>query len=400
MLDPARIRSLIEGELASLTALRRELHQEPEIGYEEHRTAERIRRELTAAGVSFVPGLAGGTGTLAHLAGGAPGAHAIALRTDIDALPMDDTGTQAWKSHIAGRAHACGHDGHTTILVGAARVLAKLAQGSPLPNPVTFLFQPAEEGGNGGERMVKDGALDGRLLGPRVSQIYGLHGWPSVPVGTVASCAGPMLASADAFEIIVHGAGGHAAWPHLARDPVLAASAIVQSLQSIVSRNVRPLDAAVVSVTAFHAGEAFNVIPETARLRGTTRHFREEVGELVHRRIRECVEHVAAAHGVRADVSFRSATPVTVNHAEAFARFERVASQALGSDRVQPFGDPVMGAEDFSFYGRGANACFFALGLDEPGRRCPPLHDPTFDFNDRAIATGVEAMVHLALAAP
>ncbi|MFM7807000.1 MAG: M20 family metallopeptidase, partial [Planctomycetota bacterium] len=255
-------------------------------------------------------------------------------------------------------------------------------------------------GGNGGDRMVKDGALDGRVLGAGVSQIYGLHGWPSLPVGTVASRQGPMLASADAFEIIVHGAGGHAAFPHLAKDPVLAASAIVQAVQSIVSRSVRPLDAAVVSVTAFHAGEAFNVIPERARLRGTTRHFNEEVGALVHRRLRECVEHVGLAHGVRTEISFRAATPVTVNDADAFARFERVAAAGLGADRVRPFGDPVMGAEDFSFYGKSAKACFFALGLDEPSRRCPPLHDPTFDFNDRAIATGVEAMVHLALAAP
>ena len=398
MVASARIRSLVEAEVASLTARRRELHEQPEIGYEEHRTAERIRLELGAAGVAFRPGLAGGTGTLAHLPGGAPGAAAIGLRTDIDALPMDDQGSQPWRSRVAGRAHACGHDGHTTILLGAARVLARLAKDAPLPNPVTFLFQPAEEGGNGGDRMVKDGALDGRVLGPRVAQLYGLHGWPSLPVGTVASCPGPMLASADAFEITLHGAGGHAAWPHLAKDPVLAAGAIVQALQSIVSRNVRPLDAAVVSVTAIHAGEAFNVIPETARLRGTTRHFREEVGEIVHRRLRECVEHVALAHGVRAEVAFRSATPVTTNDADAFARFERVSQAALGADRVRPFGDPVMGAEDFSFYGRTAKTCFFALGLDEPARPCPPLHDPTFDFNDRAIATGVETMVHLALA--
>jgi len=228
MFDPARIRSLIEAEVAPLTAIRRALHEQPEIGYEEHRTAERIRREFDAAGVSFRPGLAGGTGTLAHSAGGAPGTTAIGLRTDIDALPMDDRGSHAWKSRVTGRAHACGHDGHTTILLGAARVLAKLAKDAPLPNPVTLLFQPAEEGGNGGDRMVKDGALDGRVLGPRVSQLYGLHGWPTLPVGTVASCEGPMLASADAFEIELHGAGGHAAWPHLTRDPVLAAGAVVR----------------------------------------------------------------------------------------------------------------------------------------------------------------------------
>jgi amidohydrolase len=284
--------------------------------------------------------------------------------------------------------------------VGAARVLQRLASEGGLPNPVTLLFQPAEEGGNGGARMVQDGALDGRVMGPPVRQIYGLHGWPSLPVGTVASRAGPMLASADAFQIVVRGAGGHAAWPHLTRDPVVAGSAIVQALQTIVSRNVRPLDAAVITVTAFLAGEAYNVIPERAELRGTTRAFSDQVHALLHERIREVASHAAVAHGCTATVSFRPATPVTVNDAAAFARFERVSRAALGADRVRDFGDPVMGAEDFSFYGRTASACFFALGLDDPARPCAPLHDPTFDFHDEAIATGVEAMVHLALAAP
>ncbi len=398
MHDAGRIRALIAEQLPSLIQLRRDLHQHPEIGYQEHRTAERIRTELSAAGVRHTDGLAGGTGTLAHIPGGGAAATAIALRTDIDALPMPDQGTQPWKSRVEGRAHACGHDGHTAILVGAARVLQRLSAEAPLPNPVTLLFQPAEEGGNGGARMVEDGALDGRVLGPAVSQVYGLHGWPSLPVGTVASRPGPMLASADAFQIQVLGAGGHAAWPHLTRDPVVAGAAIVQSLQSIVSRNVRPLDAAVITVTAFLAGEAYNVIPDRAELRGTTRAFSDQVHALLHTRIHEVAGQVAAAHGCTATVSFRPATPVTVNDAAAFARFERVATQALGADRVRDFGDPVMGAEDFSFYGRSARACFFALGLDDPQRPCAPLHDPTFDFHDQAIATGVETMVHLALA--
>jgi amidohydrolase len=392
-----RIRELVQRELPSLTALRRELHQQPEVGYEEVRTAERIRKELDAAGVRHADGLAGGTGTLAHLPGGNPGDAAIALRTDIDALPMEDHGDQPWKSRVPGRAHACGHDGHTTIAIGAARVLAALAKEHPLPNPVTLLFQPAEEGGNGGDRMVKDGALDGRVLGPPVDQIYGLHGWPSLPVGTVASRPGPMLAAAEAFEIQVRGVGGHAALPHLARDPVVAASAIVQNLQSVVSRAVRPFDAAVISVTAFQAGSAFNVIPEEANLRGTIRWFHEEVGALLHERMQACVQETARALGTEASLRFLSATPVTSNAEAAVARFERVARAALGQDRVRDFGDPVMGAEDFAFYGREVPACFFALGLDRPEAPCPPLHHPTFDFRDEALATGIETMVHLAV---
>lgn len=398
MIDAARIRSLIEHEVPSLTTLRRELHQHPEIGYEEVKTAQRIRGELDAIGVKHADGLARGTGTLAHIPGGAAGAKAVALRADIDALPMQDHGTHAWRSRIDGRAHACGHDGHTTIAIGAARVLSKLARDGALPNPVTFLFQPAEEGGNGGARMVEDGALDGRVLGPAVAQIYGLHGWPSHALGTVSSRPGPMLAAAEAFEIHVRGAGGHAAFPHLACDSVLVASAIVQNLQSVVSRNVRPLDAAVVTVAAFHAGNAHNVIPESARLLGTIRWFHASVGELVRRRMTECVQHTAQAFGASASIEFKHTTPVTSNDTHAFHRFERVARQSLGSSRVVEFGDPVMGAEDFSFYGEFAPACFFALGLGRADDPCPPLHDPTFDFRDEAIATGVETMVQLALA--
>ena len=276
-------------------------------------------------------------------------------------------------------------------------MLAQLGREHRLPHPVTLLFQPAEEGGNGAARMVKDGCLNGSVLGPVVEQMYALHGWPSLPLGVVASRTGPMLAASTGFEILVHGAGGHAAWPHLAKDPILTACAIVEAMQSIVARDVAPLDAAVVTVAAMHAGNAFNVIPDMAELRGTTRSFRNEVQELLHRRIRECAEHTARARGLRADVQFSNATPITSNHPVAFERFERVARQSLGAERVRAFGDPVMGAEDFSFYGDSTKACFFALGLDEPSRRCPPLHDPTFDFHDGAIATGVETMVQLAI---
>jgi amidohydrolase len=389
-----RSMGLIRDELDRLVQLRREFHQHPEIAYQERWTAGRIRTELDRLGIQHLDGLGGGTGTLAHIPGRS--ARAVGLRADIDALPMDDAGTQAWRSRTPGRAHACGHDGHITVLLGAAAVLKRLAGQDALPHPVTLIFQPAEEGGNGGERMVADGCLNGSRLGSPVAALFALHGWPSLPVGKVASRPGPMLAAADAFRIRVHGVGGHAAWPHLARDPVLGAAAIVQTLQALVAREVDPQQAAVVTVGSIHAGEAFNVIPASAEMLGTIRTFREDVRHHLRTRLQACVEHTAAALGLRAEVDFLPSTPATVNHAGAFEHFERVARSALGTEAVTDFGPPVMGAEDFAFYGAHVPACFLALGLDQPQRPCPPLHDPTFDFNDAALATGVQIMVALA----
>jgi len=409
MFDPARIRSLIEAEVAPLTAIRRALHEQPEIGYEEHRTAERIRRELDAAGVSFRPGLAGGTGTLAHIPGGAPGSTAIGLRTDIDALPMDDRGSHAWKSRVTGRAHACGHDGHTTILLGAARVLAKLAKDAPLPNPVTLLFQPAEEGGNGGDRMVKDGALDGRVLGPRVSQLYGLHGWPQLPLGTVATRVGPLMAAVDDFVVTVRGTQCHGAYPHLGADPIVATAQIISALQTIASRNVGPLDSVVVTVGQINAGTANNIIPETCTIIGTVRTLKNDTKVLAKRRFFEIVEGVAAAMGCQAEIDWQEGYPVTENNERATEHFLGLARRVLGPARVIRAEHPTMGGEDFSFYGRHVPACFFFLGLNpsisglskasggNADGKFPSLHQPTFDFNDEAIPTGVELFCSLAL---
>ena len=391
------LRGLINQELPDLITIRHDLHAHPELGYQEKRTSGLIQRQLEEAGVEFRAGLAGGTGILAHIPGGSgPG---IGLRADMDALPIQETSDLEYRSTNEGVMHACGHDGHTTILIGAVRVLAEIARsGGGLPRPVSFVFQPAEEGGAGGQRMVQDGCLDGSVLGPAVEHMFGLHGWPRVPLGTVATRPGPMMAAADAFDIAIEGEACHAAWPHVGTDPIVAAASMIGALQTIASRNVEPLESVVVSVTQVHAGTAYNIIPGEARLAGTVRTLTPEVRQLARRRLGEIAEGVARAHGCRAIVDYQQGYPPTVNHPEAVEIFRNVAGEAFGPGRVLELEQPVMGGEDFAFYGQVVPACFFALGLVPDGAAIPAeLHQPTFNFNDDAIATGVEIFCRLAL---
>ncbi len=393
-----RVRALIAEELPSLVDLRHDLHMHPEIMYEEVRTAEVVRRELSRAGVEFVPGLAGGTGTLAALPGGAE--KSIGLRADMDALPIQEESDRPWRSRVDGRMHACGHDGHTTILIGAARVLSRLSRERPLPRPVTFLFQPAEEGGAGGRRMVEEGALEGTRLGAAVAEIYALHGWPQFELGTVGTRAGAMMAASDRFDVLVRGSGGHAAWPHATRDPVPAACAIVTALQTIISRNTHVSDPSVLSVTMIQAGTAFNVIPSSAELHGTVRTLSEASRELIERRIGEIAESIARAHGCSASTEYRRGYPITSNDPGAVAVFERVARESVGAERVRTVPHPVMVGEDFAYYGLEVPSCFFALGLrPHDAASMPELHQPDFDFSDAAIPVGIELMCRLALRA-
>lgn len=391
-----RLRALIAEELPRLVEIRRDLHRHPELGYEELRTSGVVQRELTEAGVSFKAGLAGGTGVAAHLPGQAP--RATALRADMDALPIIEQSGKPWASTIHGRMHACGHDGHTALLIGAARVLKRLSLERELPRPVTFVFQPAEEGGAGGRRMVEDGVLDGRVIGPPVEAIFGVHGWPELRQGEVGTREGALLAASDRWEVEVLGQGAHAAWPHRSADPVVCAAAIVTALQTIVSRNVDPLDSAVVSVTVLEAGSAFNVIPDRAIIKGTVRTLSEETRLRMRDRIGEVASGVAAAHGCRVEYDYRFNYPVTINAPEAVAEFRRTAEAALGPERTRRVEHPVMGGEDFAFYGQKVPACFWVLGLIPPGAdEFPVLHAPNFDFNDDALATGVEMFCRLAL---
>ncbi len=396
MISTERLRSLIAEELPRAIACRRDLHMHPEIGYEERHTADFIHRQLAESGVAYEGGLAGGTGTLAHVPG-KDASTSIALRADIDALPIEEEGTQPWKSTIPGRMHACGHDGHTAILLTTARVLAKIAKEQALPRSVTLLFQPAEEGGAGARRMCDDGCLDGKVLGPKVERIYGLHGWPMLDVGTVGTRAGALFACSDRLEIRLTGEGAHAAFPHLSRDPIVAGAAIISALQSIVARNVDPLESAVVSITTFHGGSATNVIAPTAVLTGTARAISPETRDLLEKRIGEVARGIAEAHGCAAQAIYSRGYPVTYNNAQEADRFNRLAATALGAKRLQPLERPVMGGEDFSYYAERVPACFFALGLRQPGTTMPSLHHPRFDFNDEAIPTGVEMFCRLAL---
>ncbi|MCH2133362.1 MAG: amidohydrolase [Phycisphaerales bacterium] len=391
-----RLRDCIAEILPDLVAIRHDLHRHPELMYEEHRTSGVVQDQLKQAGVSFVADLAGGTGVLGHLPGQSE--QATGFRADMDALPIHETTGLEWASTIDGKMHACGHDGHTTILIGAARVLATLAAEGDLPHPVSFMFQPAEEGGAGGLRMVEDGCLDGRVIGPPMERLFGLHGWPMLPEGAVGSRPGPMLAAADRFCIEIHGRGGHAAMPHTTRDPVAAAASVITTLQQVVSRHVDPVMGGVISVTMINAGSAFNVIPETCTLQGTVRALHAEAHEILRSSVCDIPGRIAEALGCTATVTYNEGYPVTRNDEAMTAHFHDIARETLGDSNVQPLEFPVMGAEDFSYYCEIVPACFFGLGLCPTDQdEIPGLHHPNFDFNDRTIATGVELFCRLAL---
>jgi hippurate hydrolase len=335
MPDQDDITALITSELPSLIELRHDLHRHPELRFEEHRTSGVVQRELEAAGLSFRGGLAKGTGVLAVLPGGRDGDSATGLRADMDALPITEGNSFDYASTRSGFMHACGHDGHTTILMGAARVLAKLSQRKRLPRPVTFLFQPAEEGGAGADFMIKDGCLDGSVLGPPVGEMFGLHGWPDLPLGHVVTKPGPITAACDSFTIRISGKGGHAAFPHLTNDPLIAAATFTVAAQSIVSRNVNPQSQAVLSVTRITGGTTNNVIPGEVELEGTIRTLNDEEGALVRTRLLECLQGITSAHRCTGTVEWETpAYPALHNDAGQVAEFEKVATGILGAPRV------------------------------------------------------------------
>lgn len=397
------LRRIIGEELPGIIAIRHDLHAHPEMAYHEHRTAKVVCDELTRLGIRFVKGLAGGTGVLGFI----PATHdvgtddhgasreSIALRADMDALPIEENTGAPYTSTVKGCMHACGHDGHTANLLGVARVLMRLAH---RPNPVHLVFQPAEEGGGGGDRMCKEGCLNGSLIGPRVKRIYGLHGWPQYELGVVGSRPGPLLASTDNFEIRVVGEQAHAAYPQLARDPIVCAAAIITALQTIASRSVAPLDSVVVSTTTINGGTATNIIPRSITFGGTVRTLRPETRTLARERLHQIASGVAAAHGCEAQIEYDPGYPVTFNDLATTERFMRVATDALGEARVRTVEHPTMGGEDFSYYGHHVPACFYILGVRAPGAATwPSLHQPEYDFNDDALPTGIETMARLVL---
>lgn len=392
----AAIRSCIDDVLPELIETRHDLHQHPELMYEEHRTSGVVQNALQQAGIEHVADLGGGTGVLGHLPGKSD--HATGLRADMDALPIHEETGLPHASTVDGKMHACGHDGHTTILIGAARVLARLAADHELPHPVSFLFQPAEEGGGGGKKMVDDGCLDGRVIGPTINRMFGLHGWPALPEGVVGSRPGPLLAATDSFEIEVRGIGGHAAMPHHTVDPIAASAMIINSLQQAVSRQVDPVMGGVISVTMIQAGAAFNVIPESCSMRGTVRALYPEAQEILRNAVKSMPRDIAKALRCEATVTYHNGYPITRNDEATTAHFHALAKEALGEERVAPLEFPVMGGEDFSYYCEVVPSCFFVLGQCPPDQESMPgLHHPAFDFNDRTIATGVEMFCRLAM---
>lgn len=402
-MQQSELRALIDREIPSLIELRRDLHMHPELAYEERRTSAVVQRELRAVGAHVKSGLGKGTGVVGYLprTGGTPAGAgertSVALRADMDALPITEATGKAYASCTPGVMHACGHDGHTTILIGAARVLSKVAR----QRPVTLIFQPAEENGGGAEVMCQQGCLAGEHgggLGEPVARIYGLHGWPTVEIGKVASRFGPLLAATDEFDVTIRGRQCHGAYPHQGMDPIVASAHVITALQSIASRNVAPQDSIVVTVGVIQAGTASNIIPSECRIVGTIRTLRDSTRRLAKERFFAVVEGGARALGCEAHITWAEGYPVTENERETTERFFGAARRLFGEDRVEVVEHATMGGEDFSYYGRHVPACFFLLGQrPRHAASYPTLHQPDFDFNDDAIMMGVEMMCELAL---
>lgn len=363
---------------------RRDFHAAPELGFEEHRTGARVAELLEEFGLAVHRGL-GGTGVVGtlHLGDGP----VIGLRADMDALPIQELGHCAHRSAHPGRMHACGHDGHTAILLATARYLS---QRRDLRGTVHFVFQPAEESLGGAQRMIDDGLFERFPM----DAIYGLHNWPGQPAGKVLVNPGPMMASLDTFEITLTGRGSHAAMPERGADPIVAAAELVLALQTIPSRRLSPLDSAVVSITQVHAGEAINVLPETATLKGTVRCLQTSVREKVQALIGEFVAQLPPAFGVQGALNYHVGYPVTENHPGEAAKVFKAAVAAVGEANVQWGCAPSMASEDFAFMLGACPGAYFWLGVDGDAPSAA-LHNPHYDFNDCVIEAGVRVWAAL-----
>jgi amidohydrolase len=380
-------------QAASIAAVRRDIHAHPELCFEEVRTADLVAAKLTEWGIPIHRGL-GTTGVVGIVKSGTSN-RAIGLRADMDALPMQEFNTFSHASRHAGKMHACGHDGHTAMLLAAAQHFAKHRN---FDGTVYLIFQPAEEGGGGAREMIQEGLFD---LFP-MDAVFGLHNWPGYAVGKFAVSPGPVMASSNEFRVVIRGKGGHAALPHNGLDPVPVACQLVQGFQTIITRNKKPIDAGVISVTMIHAGEATNVIPDSCELRGTVRTFSLEVLDMIERRMQQITEHTCAAVDMTCEFTFSRNYPPTINSAKEAEFARRVMTSIVGEDNVV-VQEPTMGAEDFSFMLLAKPGCysFIANGdgthreMGHGGGPCM-LHNPSYDFNDDLIPLGATYWVRLA----
>lgn len=386
---------LIEPILAdapAIAALRRDLHAHPELCFHEDRTSDLIAKTLTDWGIPVHRGL-GKTGVVGILKG-RDGPRTLGLRADIDALPITEHNTFPHASKHPGKMHACGHDGHTAMLLSAAK---HLAQHRDFEGTLYLVFQPAEEGGGGAREMIKDGLFEKFPM----EAMFGVHNWPGMAAGQFALKTGPVFASSNEFKITIKGKGAHGAMPHLGNDPVIVATHLVQAFQTIITRNKRPIDAGVISVTMIHAGEATNVIPESCEMQGTVRTFTLETLDLIEQRMRTITEATGQAFEVTCDFQFHRNYPPTINHARETEFARQVVTDMVGAANVQDF-EPTMGAEDFSYYLQKVPGCYFLIGNGdgshrEGGHGLGPcmLHNPSYDFNDDLIPLGGSMWVRL-----
>jgi amidohydrolase len=382
---------------SEIVAIRRDLHANPELRFEETRTAERVAQKLGEWGIPVLRGM-GVTGVVGVLKKGTSG-KSIGLRADMDALPVQEQNDFPHASRHPNKMHACGHDGHTAMLLGAARYLATHGQ---FDGTVYFVFQPAEEGGAGASRMIEDGLFEKCPM----DAIFGMHNWPGLAVGEFGVTPGPMMASSNEFEVIVNGKGSHAAQPHKSVDPIMVAVQIAQSWQTIITRNKSPIDSAVLSITQIHAGSATNIIPDSASLIGTVRTFSEAVLDMIEERMRCIAQHTGTAFDASIDFQFHRNYPALVNHVDPTRFAVNVMQSIVGSEMVNAEAEPTMGAEDFAFMLQKKPGCYVFLGNGDglhraEGHGLGPcnLHNPSYDFNDELLPIGATYWVRLVEAA-
>ena len=379
----------------SIAEIRRNIHAHPELRFEEKRTADLVAQALSSWGIVVYQGL-GKTGVVGRLDGELGPGKMIGLRADMDALPLQEKNTFAHASQNPGKMHACGHDGHTAMLLGAAQYLSNHRD---FKGTVIFIFQPAEEGGAGAQEMIEDGLFEQFPC----DAVFGMHNWPGLEEGHFGVVSGPMMASSNEFVIDIQGKGGHAALPHNSADPIMAGIQIAQALQTIITRNKRPVDAAVISITQFHAGETSNVIPDTAMLGGTVRTFTLGVLDLIETRMHEVANQVASAFDCKANLMFKRNYPPLINDEQQTEFAAQVMKELVGNERVNTRIDPTMGAEDFAFMLLKKPGCYVFLGNGDGDHRATGhgmgpchLHNPSYDFNDQIIPVGVNYWVRLA----